>query len=173
MMMMMMVKWTLCMEVSPLKIYLNNSNTLMMVTMTMMTQSSRTRDLYMNLSMKLLFLPGSLHACCTSYRWSPLSQLTGCSFVSWEMVLVLYDQHQLFDKGLLLHRSMCQVFEFPICVRATPPVLNMWPCKSKLDEEKSKHAGLAQQNGFGWAFLHSLLRLVKGTAKLNTWQRRL
>lgn len=50
---------------------------------------------------------------------------TGCSFVSWEMVLVLYDQHQLFDKGLLLHRSMCQVFEFPVCVRATLPVLNM------------------------------------------------
>jgi hypothetical protein len=31
-----------------------------------------------------------------------------------------------------------------------------------LDEEKSKNAGLAQQNGFGPAFLHSLLKLVKG-----------
>jgi hypothetical protein len=29
--------------------------------------------------------------------------------------------------------------------------------KLKLDEEKSKHAGLVQQNGFGPAFLHSLL----------------
>jgi hypothetical protein len=30
----------------------------------------------------------------------------------------------------------------------------------KLDEEKSKHAGLAQQNGFGPQFLHILGRLV-------------
>jgi hypothetical protein len=36
-------------------------------------------------------------------------------------------------------------------------VLRLGPCKLKLDEEKSKHAGLAQQNGFGPAFLHSLL----------------
>jgi hypothetical protein len=36
-----------------------------------------------------------------------------------------------------------------------------------LDEEKSKRAGLAQKNGFGPAFLHSLLRLVKGTEKPN------
>jgi hypothetical protein len=44
----------------------------------------------------------------------------------------------------------------------------MWPCKLKLNEEKSKHASLAQQNGFGPAFLHTLLKLVKGIAKLNT-----
>jgi hypothetical protein len=42
----------------------------------------------------------------------------------------------------------------------------------KLYEEKPKHASLAQQNGFGPAFLHSLLRLVKGTAKPNTCQRK-
>jgi hypothetical protein len=48
----------------------------------------------------------------------------------------------------------------------------MQPCKLKLDEEKLKHVGLALQNGFGPAFLHSLLRLVKGTAKPNTCQRR-
>jgi hypothetical protein len=36
-----------------------------------------------------------------------------------------------------------------------------------LDEEKSKHVSLAQQNGFGPAFLQSLLTLVKGTAKPN------
>jgi hypothetical protein len=58
------------------------------------------------------------------------------------------------------------------CTRATVPVLRMWPCKLELDEEKSKHAGLAQQYGFGPAFLHSLLRLVKGTTKPNTCQRR-
>jgi hypothetical protein len=37
---------------------------------------------------------------------------------------------------------------------------------------KSKHGGLAEQNGFGQAFLHSLLRLVKGTSKPNTCQRK-
>jgi hypothetical protein len=34
------------------------------------------------------------------------------------------------------------------------------PGNQKLDEEKSKHAGLAQQNGFGPQFLHFLGRLV-------------
>jgi hypothetical protein len=34
-----------------------------------------------------------------------------------------------------------------------------------LNEEKSKHAGLAQQNVFGPAFLHSLLGLVKRHSK--------
>jgi hypothetical protein len=33
-------------------------------------------------------------------------------------------------------------------LRAAPLVLSMWPCKRKLDEEKLKHASLAQQNGF-------------------------
>jgi len=36
-----------------------------------------------------------------------------------------------------------------------------------LDEEKSKHASLAQHNGFGLTFLHRMLRLAKGTAKPN------
>jgi hypothetical protein len=53
-------------------------------------------------------------------------------------------------------------------LRAIPPVLSMKPCNSKLDKEKSKDAGLGQQNGFGGSFLHSLLRLLKCTAKPNT-----
>jgi hypothetical protein len=57
-------------------------------------------------------------------------------------------------------------------LRASPEVLSIWPWTLKLDEENSKHACLSQHNGFGPAFLHSLLRLVKGTAKLCTWQRR-
>jgi hypothetical protein len=46
----------------------------------------------------------------------------------------------------------------------------MSPCKLKLNEEKSKHAAfaLAQQNGFGPTFLHSLLRFLKDLAKSNT-----
>jgi hypothetical protein len=39
----------------------------------------------------------------------------------------------------------------------------MGPCTLKLDEEKSKYAGLAQEYGFGLAFLHVFLRLVQGT----------
>jgi hypothetical protein len=38
-------------------------------------------------------------------------------------------------------------------------------CKSKLVEEKSKHIGLAQQNAFGPAILHSLSRLGKGHSR--------
>jgi len=33
--------------------------------------------------------------------------------------------------------------------RPTPPMICRWICKLKLDEKKSKHVGLAQQNGFG------------------------
>jgi hypothetical protein len=40
-------------------------------------------------------------------------------------------------------------------------------CTVKFNEEMSKHAGLAQQNGFGLSFQHSLLRLVKGTTQGN------
>jgi len=42
----------------------------------------------------------------------------------------------------------------------------------KLDEEESKHAGLAEQNGFGGVNLHHFLRLVKGTETLCTCQIR-
>jgi hypothetical protein len=40
-----------------------------------------------------------------------------------------------------------------------------------LDEEKSKHAGLAQQNGFGSAYLHCSWLLVKGAAKMCTFRK--
>jgi hypothetical protein len=42
----------------------------------------------------------------------------------------------------------------------------------KIREGMSTHAGLAQQNSFGPAFLHSLVSLVKGKAKPNTRKRR-
>jgi hypothetical protein len=51
------------------------------------------------------------------------------------------------------------------CLRAPLVVLNMWPYKLKLDEEKSKHVGLAQQNEVDPTFLHTLLRLVEGASK--------
>jgi hypothetical protein len=49
---------------------------------------------------------------------------------------------------------------------------SMWPCTINLSDEKWKHARLAQQIGFEQAFLHTLPRLVKGTVKCNTCQRR-
>jgi hypothetical protein len=54
----------------------------------------------------------------------------------------------------LSHKTIQQslnnkVGELKTSVRAAPLVHSMWPSKTKLDEEKSKHAGLAQQNGFG------------------------
>jgi len=55
-----------------------------------------------------------------------------------------------------------QVIERWNCeLRAAPLRLSMWPCERKLNKEKSKHAPLSQQNGFGPAFLHIMLRLVK------------
>jgi hypothetical protein len=41
--------------------------------------------------------------------------------------------------------------------------------QQNLYEEKSKHASLAQQNGFGPAFLHRMLWLAKGTAEPSTY----
>jgi hypothetical protein len=38
----------------------------------------------------------------------------------------------------------------------------------KIGGKKSKDAGLAQQNGLGLAFLHSLLKLVRCTSRPNT-----
>jgi hypothetical protein len=38
-----------------------------------------------------------------------------------------------------------------MCLRASPAVLSMWHCTVKLDEEKSKYAGLDQEIGFGSA----------------------
>jgi hypothetical protein len=53
--------------------------------------------------------------------------------------------------------------------RTTPLMFSMWPCKSKLDQEKSKCVGLVQQNGFGPTFLHILLKLVQGITKFNSY----
>jgi hypothetical protein len=41
-------------------------------------------------------------------------------------------------------------------VEQLPPVLSMWPRKIKMDEEKSKHAVLAQRSSFGRAFFPSI-----------------
>jgi len=42
----------------------------------------------------------------------------------------------------------------------------MWSSTVKLDEENPTCAGLAHENGFGSAYLHTLSWLVKGTAAL-------
>jgi hypothetical protein len=50
------------------------------------------------------------------------------------------------------------------CVRPSAPVLNMWPCKLKLNEEKSKHVSLAQQHGLDGTFAQ-FARVGKGHNK--------
>ncbi len=50
-------------------------------------------------------------------------------------------------------------------VRSSPPVLSIRTCKSKLDEEKSKHVGLAEETGFGPS-LHLLLIGSTGLLKV-------
>ncbi len=50
-------------------------------------------------------------------------------------------------------------------IRASSSVLSMWPCTLKSDEQKSKYAGLAQENSFALANVLSLLRLLKGAAR--------
>jgi hypothetical protein len=51
---------------------------------------------------------------------------------------------KFFQSGIFLKESN---------LRAAPPVLIMWPCKRNFNEEKSKHTGSAQQNGFKWPSL--------------------
>jgi hypothetical protein len=41
----------------------------------------------------------------------------------------------------------------------------MCPCKVKSEKEKLKHVVWLSKNGFGLAFLHTSLRLVKRTAR--------
>jgi hypothetical protein len=51
-------------------------------------------------------------------------------------------------------------------LRASPPVLSMWPCTLTFDERNSTYAaGLVQENSFSPAYLVSVLRLVKSSAK--------
>jgi hypothetical protein len=53
-------------------------------------------------------------------------------------------------------------------IRVTPVVLSMWPCNLTLDEEKSKHASLDQQNGFWHSRYAQFAEVCKGTAKAIT-----
>jgi hypothetical protein len=43
-------------------------------------------------------------------------------------------------------------WHYNVQLKAPAAGLSMEPSKRKFDEEKSKHIGLAQQNGFGLAF---------------------
>ncbi len=68
--------------------------------------------------------------------------------------------------SILVFKIACCLFvergQIPLDKRISSSAQDMiWTLK--LDEEKSKCAVLAQENGFGSAFLHSLRWLVKGT----------
>jgi hypothetical protein len=71
-----------------------------------------------------------------------------------------FDARESASEPLLWHPN--------ISLSASPPVLSMSLCTLNSDEEKSKHAGLDQENGFSPAYLLSLLRLGKSAAKLCT-----
>jgi hypothetical protein len=45
---------------------------------------------------------------------------------------------------------------------------NQAPALNWMKKTQNTHCGLAQQNGFGPAFFHRMLRLVKGMAEPNT-----
>jgi hypothetical protein len=47
----------------------------------------------------------------------------------------------------------------------------MQPYKLKLHEKKINHVDLVKQNGYEPKFLHNLLKLIKGTTNLNTYQK--
>jgi hypothetical protein len=51
--------------------------------------------------------------------------------------------------------ACCCFWSVFIVLTGSPAVLSMWLSTLKLDEKKSKHTGLAHQNGFGPAFCHS------------------
>jgi hypothetical protein len=75
----------------------------------------------------------------------------------------LCTNHQLKNN---FRSKIIQEFLVHFHVRASPKVLNMWPCTLGSDEEKSRYADLGQENGFSPANLLSLLRLVKTAAKV-------
>jgi len=78
-----------------------------------------------------------------------------------------------WGEPILRFSRPCPHSHLKCTVRASPPVLSMWPCNLQLDEEKSKHVGLAQEIGFLATYvLHPtyvvhLLRLVNVEALLT------
>ncbi len=96
-----------------------------------------------------------------------------CFFLFWISSILQLASHATCFSIAYEHFPILLVPLLPyLAITTAPAVLSMWSCKLKLDDEKSKHAYLAQQNGFGPAFQHNLLRVVTCTAKQNIWQRR-
>jgi hypothetical protein len=62
-------------------------------------------------------------------------------------------QQKWFWPSIFQYRIYYEAGKRQSLVRPSPAVmLSMWPSNRKLDEEKSKHIGFAQQNGFGLIF---------------------
>jgi hypothetical protein len=91
-----------------------------------------------------------------------------CVSLSLSLSLSLQTTNASVRERILLHlcKRDIQVYrpckwivltDFSSCLKASPTVFTMWT-------RDVRHVTLAQQNGFGPAFLHSLLRLVKGWA---------
>jgi hypothetical protein len=134
----------------------------------------------MNFSLNLLC--SSLNSStCLAFSANDFWACNNCSSFESTDAYKIHPQKPHQSVSPLLDLCCCRSWAQPIYIpftggmnsnRATPLVLSMWPCKLTLNEEKWKHANLAQQNSSGPAVLHSLLRLVKGTVEPNTCQRR-
>jgi hypothetical protein len=123
---------------------------------------SRTNSKFVEAKEKDILLGVSFNP-SSIWTWSKYSQS------SWRTQNKAFIMHMYFT-----HYSRMNVdpmTSYYKVLGASPSVLSMWPYKLKLDEKKSKHTGLAQQNGFGTTFLQSLLRVVKGTCQLTWWCR--
>jgi len=142
--------------------------------------SSLTRSCSMNFSLNLLC--SSLNSStCLAFSANDFWACNNCSSFESTDAYKIHPQKPHQSVSPLLDLCCCRswgtarlytLYRRTVFNRATTLVLSMWPCKLTLDEEKSKHASLAQQNSSGPAVLHSLLRLVKGTVEPNTCQRR-
>lgn len=77
-----------------------------------------------------------------------------CVVVSFMCCVFLQCCKYNFSTSSSLFSKFCLLQSF----RAAPVGLRIWPSKIKMNEEKSKHAVLAQENDFGPTFFHRMSR---------------
>jgi hypothetical protein len=124
---------------------------------------SRTNSKFMETKEKDIFLGVSFNQPLIHLNTSKYSQ-SSCRTQTKAFIMHMYFTHY----SRMYVDPMTSYYKV---LGGSPSVLSMWPYKLKLDEKKSKHTGLVQQNGFGTTFLQSLLRVVKGTCQLTWWCR--
>jgi hypothetical protein len=105
----------------------------------------------------------------TLYIYRIQQEIHNDKFFTKSVEYIFFFKHKkIFDKNILLmifeinlnDREHEKTFIHSLIsnlppLRASQGVVSMWPCTVKLDEEKSKCAGLAQENGFERAYSHA------------------